>query len=142
MSSGGSRENWLLDAVVVFALAAVLILPVFMLQYLDNWKSIEGSFIAQGHVLEENWPHHLWQPLWYCGTRADYVYPPGPRYGVAIFSTLLRVSAARGYHVFIGFCYAFGFVALYLWTRIATGSRAAAWLATVSIAVASPSFPF
>jgi hypothetical protein len=140
--SSRSRWSWWLDAAAVFALAAMLVLPLFRLEYLNNWPSIEGAFVADGHALMENWPHHLWQPLWYCGTRADYVYPPGPRYGVAIFATLLRVSAARGYHVFIGFCYAFGFVVLYLWTRIATGSRAAAWLATVSIAVASPSFPF
>ncbi len=133
-------RSWWLDGVVIFALAAVLVLPVFRLEYLDNWKSIEGAFVADGRALAENWPHHQWQPLWYCGTRADYVYPPGPRYGVAIFSTSLRVSAVRGYHVFIGFCYAFGFLVLYLWTRSATGSRAAAWLATVSIAMASPSF--
>ncbi len=133
-------RSWWLDGVVIFGLAAVLIFPVFRLEYLDNWKSIESSFIAQGHALAENWPHHLWQPLWYCGTRADYAYPPGPRYGVAIFSSLLRVSAARGYHVFIGLCYAFGFLVLYLWTRTATSSRGAAWLATVSIALASPSF--
>jgi len=133
-------RSWWLDSAAVFALAAVLVLPVFRLDYLDNWKSIEGSFIAQGHMLQENWPHHLWQPLWYCGTRADYVYPPGPPYGAAIFATLLRASAARGYHVFIGFCYAFGFLILYLWTRTATGSRGAAWLATVSIALASPCF--
>jgi hypothetical protein len=133
-------RSWWLDGAIIFALAALLVLPVFRLEYLDNWKSIEGAFVADGRALAENWPHHSWQPLWYCGTRADYVYPPGPRYGVAIFSTLLRVSAVRGYHVFIGFCYAFGFLVLYLWTRTATGSRIAAWLATVSIAVASPSF--
>ncbi len=135
-----SHKSWWLDSAAVFALAAALVLPVFRMEYLDNWKSIEGAFVADGHALMENWPHHLWQPLWYCGTRADYVYPPGPRYGVAIFSTLLRVSAARGYHVFIGLCYAFGFALLYFWTRTATGSRVVAWLATVSIMVASPSF--
>lgn len=141
MSSERPRPwNWWLDSAAVFALAAVLVLPLFRLEYLDNWKSIEGAFVADGHALAENWPHHLWQPLWYCGTRADYVYPPGPRYGVAIFSSLLRVSAARGYHFFIGFCYALGFLILYLWTRTGTGSRLAAWLATMSIAVASPSF--
>ncbi|HTB13857.1 MAG TPA: hypothetical protein VK752_19920 [Bryobacteraceae bacterium] len=140
MFRSSSRWSWWIDGAVVFALAAVLVLPVFRLEYLDNWKSIEGAFVADGRALAENWPHHLWQPLWYCGTRADYVYPPGPRYGVAIFSTLLRVSAVRGYHFFIGFCYAFGFLVLYLWTRMATGSRGAAWFATVSIAVGSPSF--
>jgi len=136
----GSRASWWLDAGAVFALAAVLVLPLFGLEYLDNWKSIEGSFIAQSHSLQENWPHHFWQPLWYCGTRTGYVYPPGPLYGTAIFAALLRAPVARGYHVFIGFCYAFGFVVLYLWTRMATGSRGAAWLATVAIALASPSF--
>ncbi len=133
-------RSWWLDAAAVFALAAVLVLPLFRLEYLQNWKSIEGAFIADGRALRQNWPHHQWQPLWYCGTRADYVYPPGPRYGVAIVSSLLRVSAARGYHIFIGFCYAFGFSVLYLWTRAATGSRGAAWLAAVSIALTSPSF--
>jgi len=136
----GSRWTWWLDGAAVFALAAILVLPLFQLEYLNNWGSIEGSFIAQSHMLQQNLLHHLWQPLWYCGTRVDYVYPPGPRYGVAILSTLLRVSVARGYHVFIGLCYAFGFLVLYLWTRSSTGSRGAAWLATVSIALVSPSF--
>jgi hypothetical protein len=131
-------RSWWLDGVAVFVLAAVLVLPVFRLDYLDNWGSIEGSFIAQGHMLAENWPHHLWQPLWYCGTRADYVYPPGVAYGVAIFSKLLSAPAARGYHFFIGCCYALGFVILYWWTRMATGSRGAAWLAAASVATASP----
>jgi hypothetical protein len=135
-----SRKSWWLDAAAVFALASILVLPLFRMEYLNNWKSIEGAFIADGRALLENWPHHLWQPLCYNGTRADYWYPPGPRYGVAIFSSLLRVSVARGYHVFIGFFYALGFVMLYLWTRIATGSRGAAWLGTVSILLASPSF--
>ncbi len=129
-----------MDAAAIFVLAALLVLPVFTLEYLDNWSSIEGSFIAQAHLLQQNWPHHLWEPSWYCGTRTDYVYPPGPRYGAAILSTLLRVSVARGYHVFIGLFYALGFVILYLWTRSATGSRSTAWLATVTIALASPSF--
>jgi hypothetical protein len=132
--------GWWLDAAAIFGLAVILILPIFKLEYLDNWNSIEGSFIAQAHLLQQNWPHHLWQPFWYCGTRADYVYPPGVRYGAAIVSSALRVSVARGYHLFTGFCYALGFVFLYLWSRAATGSRLTAWLATASIALTSPSF--
>lgn len=138
MFRSDSRSSWWLDSTAVFALAALLVFPLFRLEYLDNWKSIEGAFIALGHMVRENWPHHQWQPLWYCGTRADYVYPPGGAYAVAILSKLLGVSGARSYHLFIGFCYAFGFSILYLWTRMATGSRGAAWLASASIAVASP----
>jgi hypothetical protein len=136
-----SSKSWWVDGAAIFVLAAVLVLPVFRLEYLDNWKSIEGAFVADGHALLENWPHHLWQPLWYNGTRADFVYPPGPRYGVAIASTVFRVTPARGYHIFIGICYAFGFAVLYWWTRSATGSRLVAWIAAVSIAVVSPTAP-
>lgn len=133
-------RSWWLDSAAIFLLAAVLVLPVFRLEYLDNWQSIEGAFMAEAHALQQTWPHHLWQPLWYCGTRADYVYPPGPRYAVAIVSTALRISVARAYHLAIGFCYAFGFAVLYVWTRKASGSRGAAWLAVAGIALASPSF--
>lgn len=135
-----SRKSWWLDSAAVFALAAVLVLPVFKVEYLNNWQSIEGAFIAEAHALQATWPHHLWQPLWYNGTRADYVYPPGPRYAVAALSAALHVSDARAYHVAIGFCYAFGFAMLYVWIRSATGSRGAAWLAVAGIALTSPSF--
>ena len=135
-----SRRDWWLDACLLFVLAATLVFPLFRLKYLDNWPSIESTFIADGRMLQANWPHHLWQPLWYCGTRADYVYPPGLRDGVAIFSTLLRLSPARSYHLFIGLFYAFGISALYLWARTGTGSRSAAWLAAAGVALISPCF--
>jgi hypothetical protein len=137
-----SRKTWWLDASVVFVLAALLVLPLFRLEYLDNWKSIEGAFVADARSLQENWPHHLWQPLEYCGTRVDYWYPPGLRYAGAAVSALLHVSNARAYHAVIGFFYALGFAILYLWARNATGSRGRAWLAAVSIALMSPSFLF
>lgn len=38
--------------------------------------SIESSFIAEARFLVEQWPHPQWQPLWYAGTRFDYLYPP------------------------------------------------------------------
>jgi hypothetical protein len=135
-----SQRDWWLDACLLFVLAATLVFPLFRLKYLNNWPSIESTFIADGRMLQANWPHHLWQPLWYCGTRADYVYPPGLRDGVAILSTLLRISPARSYHFFIGLFYAFGISAVYLWTRTGTGSRGAAWLAAAGVALISPCF--
>jgi hypothetical protein len=121
-------------------LAGILIFPLFRVNYLDNWKSIEPTFIADARLLQENWTHHLWQPLWYLGTRADYVYPPGLRYGVAILSSALHSSPAHAYHIFIALFYAFGIVGVYLWTRAATGSRGAAWLAAAGVALVSPCF--
>jgi hypothetical protein len=134
------RGTWWLDACVIVALAGILVFPLFRVNYLDNWQSIESTFIADSRLLQENWTHHLWQPLWYLGTRTDYVYPPGLRYGVAILSSSLNTSPARAYHILIALIYVFGIVGVYLWTRTATGSRGAAWLAAAGVALASPSF--
>ncbi len=135
-----SRRDWWLDACLIFLLAAALVFPLFALKYLNQWDSIEATFIADGRMQMENWGHHLWQPLWYSGTRAGYIYPPAYRYGVAILSTIFPASPARSYHFLIGIFYAFGIAAAYLWTRTASGSRGAAWLAAVGVALLSPSF--
>src|ERR1017187_10475495 len=133
------RSLWF-DAVILYVAAAILVFPLFRLNYLNNWSSIESTFIADGRMFADQWPHHLWQPLWYCGTRADYVYPPGLRYAVAIFSVFAHLSPAHSYHVAIGLFYAFGIAAVYLWTRTATQNRGAAWLTAAGVALASPCF--
>jgi hypothetical protein len=134
------RERWWQDALLLYAIAIVLVFPLFRIEYLNNWPSIEATFIADARLLTENWPQHLWQPLWYGGTRADYVYPPGLRYGGALLSALLGTSHAHAYHILIALTYAFGIVATYLWTRTVTGRRGAAWLAALGVALLSPSF--
>ena len=132
------RRGWWLDACAIYVLAVILIFPLFRVKYLDNWGSIEPTFIAEARLLQENWGHHLWQPLWYLGTRADYVYPPGLRDGVAMLSWALHSTPAKAYHIFIALLYAFGIVGVYLWVRTVSGSRGAAWLAAVGVALVSP----
>jgi hypothetical protein len=135
-----SSRTHLLDSLLLFSLTAILVFPLWRLNYLRNWQSIEATFIADGRMLRENWAHHLWQPLWYCGTRTGYVYPPGPRYGVAIFCSLIHASYAHAYHILIALFYAAGMVAVYLFVRAGTGSRRAGWMAAVGVALVSPCF--
>jgi hypothetical protein len=132
------QGGWWLDACSIYVLTAILIFPLFRVKYLDRWDSIESTFIADARLLQENWAHHLWQPLWYLGTRADYVYPPGLRYGVAMLSWSLHCTPAKAYHIFIGLLYAFGIVSVYLWVRTASESRRMAWLAAAGVALVSP----
>lgn len=139
-SNRRSQTGWWLDTFAIYALTVGLIFPLFRLNYLANWGSIECTFIADARLLQENWLQHLWQPAWYLGTRSDYVYPPGLRYGPAILSWLLDVTPAHAYHICIALIYAFGIVAVYLWARTATGSRGAAWLAAAGVALVSPCF--
>jgi hypothetical protein len=129
-----------LDGLLILCLASVLIWPLFRLDYLDNWPSIESTFIADARMLGNNLPHPNWQPLWYCGTRFDYIYPPALRYGTALISKLANVSQARAYHLYTALFYIFGIAAVYWMVRFGSGSRTAAWLASVATALLSPSF--
>ena len=85
----------LIDSFFVLLIACWLIGPLFKLEFLDNWGSIESTFIADARLLREHLPHPAWQPLWYCGTRFDYIYPPALRYGTALLSLAAGISTAR-----------------------------------------------
>ena len=128
-----------LDSFVVFLLTCVLIFPLFILEYLVNWGSIESKTIADSRMLRENFPHIGWQPLWYCGTRFDYIYPPAVRYGTALVSWLLHLSIAHAYHLYIAVVYALGIAGVYWLVYSGSGSRAQAWVGAIASAVLSPS---
>ncbi len=133
------RWSALLDSVAIAALAAALIAPLFSLRYLNNWGSIESTFIGDARYLREHLPHPAWQPLWYCGTRFDYIYPPALRYGTALLSFAFGGDTARAYHVYVGAFYALGIVGAYWLAWVGSGSRAQAWLAAAFTALLSPS---
>jgi hypothetical protein len=126
------------DSILIFLFACVLIYPLFKLEYLDNWGSIESTFIADARMLREHLPHPAWQPLWYCGTRFDYIYPPALRYGTALTSWTLGVSTARAYHLYIGVLYALGIAGVYLLVYAGSRSRVQGWLSAIFTAVLSP----
>ncbi|MGA3028710.1 MAG: hypothetical protein ABSF98_28550 [Bryobacteraceae bacterium] len=133
------RAAWL-DSFLLLLLTSTLVWPLFRLEYLDNWSSIESTFIADARMLASRLPHPGWQPLWYCGTRFDYIYPPALRYGTALIAKFAGVSTARAYHFYTGVLYVLGILAVYWMVRIGSGSRAGAWLASVGAALLSPSF--
>lgn len=128
------------DSLLIAFFVSVLIWPLFFLEYLDNWASIESTFIADARMLIQQLPHPGWQPLWYCGTRFDYIYPPALRYGTALISLAGNVSTARGYHLYIAALYVFGIVAVYWLVRAGSGSRWSALFSAAGTALLSPSF--
>ena len=73
MTNAGPKRKQLLDLLLIFFFTAVLVRPLFRAKYLQLWSSIESTFIADGRFLAAHWPHPLWQPLWYCGTRLDFI---------------------------------------------------------------------
>ena len=132
----------LLDFFLVFLMTAVLIRPYFKIKYTDKWASIESTFIADARFLIQHWPHPQWQPLWYAGTRFDYVYPPMLRYGTAIISKVTGFWPVKAYHFYTAFLYALGIAGVYLLIRVGTKSRGSAWLGAAATALMSPIFLF
>jgi len=135
-----SWRTFLLDSLILVCLSIVLIGPLFRLKYLDNWPSIESTFIAEARMIAEHLPHPGWQPLWYCGTRTDYIYPPGLLYGTVLIMKTGHVLPARAYHLFIAAFYVLGIAAVYWLVRTGSGSRTAAWISAAGTALLSPSF--
>ena len=132
----------LLELLLVFAAASLLIGPKFRMKYMHNWGSIDATFISDGRFLAENWPHPQWQPLWYGGTRFDYIYPPGLRYATAGLTKLFPIIPARAYHLFTAIMFAFGIAGVWLLVRFGSGCRTVAWIAALATASVSPSFLF
>ncbi|MBI3281785.1 MAG: hypothetical protein HYZ57_18325 [Acidobacteria bacterium] len=137
------RLTWVLDWLLLFLIAAALIRPLFKVKYMDKWYSIESTFISDARFLKDHWPHPRWQPFWYTGTRFDFVYPPALRYGTAALARYYPgMLPVRAYHIYVAFFYCFGIAGVYLFVRIASGSRGAAWLAALATALLSPTFLF
>ena len=136
------RKEILLDFFLLFVFAVTLIRPFLKAKYLDKWASIESTFIGDARFLIAHWPHPQWQPLWYAGTRFDYVYPPALRYGTAIVSMVTGFWPVKAYHFYTGIFYCIGIAGVYLLVRVASGSRGMAWLCALAAALMSPSFLF
>ncbi len=109
--------SWLADFLLIFLLAAALIWPLFRAEYLETWGTMEGRYVADVRLLVEHWPHPRWQPLWYGGTRFDYVFPPFLRYGSATVSRTFSISSMRGYRIFTAFFFCVGTAASACWRR-------------------------
>ena len=136
------RKEILLDFFLLALVAAALIRPLFKAKYLDKWGSIESTFIGDARFLIQHWPHPQWQPLWYGGTRFDFVYPPALRYGTAVISMVTGFWPVKAYHFYTALFYCIGIAGVYLLVRIGTRSRGTAWLAGIATALMSPSFLF
>src|ERR1017187_4545644 len=139
---GAFTRQILVDFFLVFLYATILIRPYFKAKYEDKWGSIESTFISDSRFLAEHWPHPQWQPLWYAGTRFDYIYPPALRYGTAAIIKLTGFWPVKAYHFYVSLFYALGIAGVYLLLRVGTNSRACAWLGAVATSLMSPIFLF
>src|SRR5882724_5521378 len=121
-----------LDCALLILFAALLILPLFQIEYFDNWMSIDGAFIGDVRFLSEHLPSPGWVPDFYCGNRYDYLYPPALRYGSALIARYGGFSPARAYHIYSALLYCLSIAGVYVLSRAVCGSRL--WAAAASLA--------
>ena len=136
------RRKILLDGLLLFLFTAVLVGPFFQAEYTDTWSSIESTFVSDARFLTAHWPHPQWQPLWYAGTRFDYIYPPAVRYGTAVISKVTGFWPVKAYHFYVAFFYALGIAGVYLLMRVGSKSRPFAYLGALATSLMSPIFLF
>ena len=133
------RREILLDCALLFLLASLFLAPYYTHKYTDQWRSIESTFISDARFLAAHWPHPRWQPLWYTGTRFDYIYPPALRYGTAALSKIFGWWTVKAYHFYTIFFYCVGIAGVYLLVRAGRRSRMAAVLSALAAGLMSPS---
>ncbi|HEV8145367.1 MAG TPA: hypothetical protein VGP79_03260 [Bryobacteraceae bacterium] len=134
------KRQLLLDCALLFLLTAVLIAPLFRIEYLNNWESTDGALITNARYVQEHFPHPKWQALWYGGARFDHLQSPATVFGTAILAKFLRVVPAQGYHILIGAFYCVGVAGVYFMVRVWSGRRFTGWLAAGAYAILSPVF--
>src|SRR5579863_9989919 len=103
-----------LCAFTLFALNAAIVWPLFRVEYLRYFFSIEGTFIAISRAMVQR-PHDLaWWPWWGTGLPFPDTYLPGVPATVALLCRLTGWSPALSYHAVTAFVYCLGPVAVFL----------------------------
>jgi hypothetical protein len=136
--AGAARSN-----VAAFLVLAALNLSIswrlLKIEYLNQFSSVEGYFIAIARYISGHWGDFSWYPLWHCGMPYQDTYVPLLHLVVAATASLGHIPAARAYHAVIGVTYALGAPALY-WMAVRLGApRGAALLSALCYGLFSPS---
>lgn len=133
-----NRRNWLL-ALALFLFNLWMVHELLGVDYLVYMGSIEGSRIALGRWIMENWQDLSWFPLWYGGVPFPNTYPPLCPALMASIASLANISPAHSYHVLMAGIYALGPVALFWLALHISRSRACSLASALFYSLISPS---
>jgi hypothetical protein len=130
---------WLVDLILITAFSAVLVAPLFSLEFSNYWGTLDGPQIADIDFLNRHWPEPRWNPGVFGGVRADELTPPAARYLPVLLMRLTGFSAPRAYHFYLGLAFCLGIAGTYGLVRVATGDRLHAWFGAAWVALLAPS---
>ncbi|HSB14973.1 MAG TPA: hypothetical protein VLE22_10975 [Bryobacteraceae bacterium] len=134
-----SRKKLILAALLLFLLNVWISGRLFRFEFVDHMNSIEGTHIALGRWVSENWRDLSWFPLWYGGIPYQNTYPPLHHWIVGLVSSVGDVPPARAYHAVTAVFYSLGPVTLFLFAAWLSRSVGIGFLAGLVYSVFSPS---
>ncbi len=126
----------------LFALNAAICRPLFGIEYLDDFQSNEGSWIALAKFLLQSWPHVSWFPWFDAGMPFENTYLPGVSAIVAIAAMVGHCSPAHAFHFVAALAFSLAPVSLFLFALGVSGRLAPSLSAGVLWSVFSPSIMF
>jgi hypothetical protein len=123
----------------LFALNAAICWPLFGIEYLDDFQTNEGSWIAFAKFLREYWPHVRWFPWFDGGMPFENTYLPGLTSIVALASMIAQCSPAHAFHFVVAVAYSLAPVSLFLFALGVSGRLAPSVWSGVMWSLMSPS---
>ncbi|MGP0071098.1 MAG: hypothetical protein ACLPWF_04095 [Bryobacteraceae bacterium] len=116
----------------LFALNVLICAPLFRVEYLDQFRSNEGVYMAFGEFLARYWPHMGWFPWSNAGMPFEDTYLPLVAMLVAVVSRIGNCSPAHALHFIAALTYSLAPVFLFLFARALSGRIApSAWAAAL-----------
>ncbi|MGA2118264.1 MAG: hypothetical protein ABSH56_26365 [Bryobacteraceae bacterium] len=122
----------------LLAVNAAVCWPLFTVEYLDDFQSNEGFFIAMGKFLRDWWPHAAWFPWFDGGMPFENTYLPLTGALVAMVSWIGGWSPAHAYHIVMALAYSLAPVFLFLFAKEVSGRFAASFAAALLWSILSP----
>jgi hypothetical protein len=101
-------------AAALFALNVAIVWPLFRIEYLRHFFSIEGTFIAISRAMLQSPGASPWWPWWSTGLPFQNTYLPGIPAAVALAARITGWSPAMSYHFVTAVLYCLGPVAILL----------------------------
>lgn len=126
---------------IIFLLNVYLIWPQFQGELTSHNDSIEISYIQAGKFLDDFYPHHSWNPLWYNGFPFHVLYNPVFPYLEWFIHLLTNLSFGQIYRILTGLAYCFIPVAFYFLVRYLSRFSIIGFLAGVGYSLL-PSFNY
>ncbi len=122
----------------LLAVNAAVCGPLFTAEYLDDFQSNEGFFIATAKFLRDYWPHVGWVPWFDGGMPFENTYLPLTGALVAMVSWIGRWPPAHAYHFVMALAYSLAPVFLFLFAKEVSGRLAPSFAAALLWSLTSP----